>query len=386
MGRFSAKQFSASVASALMSGFILAVFAVTASAGQPARSPRELLKEAESFQKAGKLDGAIKDYRLFLQQYPNVAPVRSNLGAALAATGRYKEAIVEYQNALLLDNSPRIRLNLALAYYKASKLDEAVDNLKQVHAAMPGDLQPVLLLADCYLRLGQNKQVVTLLTPIRQANPNNLAVIYALGTALVRNGQADKGQVLINKIMGNGDSAAARLLLGTAKLMVKDYAGALKDLRKAVELDPHLPDVYSYYGVALLATGDQPEAQKAFRQALRGDPNDFQSNLNMGVLLRQDNKFEEALGYFKHALDVRPGDFGVLYQIASMELQMGQVDKARRDLEALVRISPNFTEAHVSLATAYYREKMKEQGDRERAIVEKLIAERQAAQVETHSK
>ncbi len=99
----------------------------------------------------------------------------------------------------------------------------------------------------------------------------------------------------------------------------------------------------------------------------------------MGYLLRNDTKYDDALGYFHHALEVRPGDLGVRYQIASVELSTGQVEQARADLESIVKESPEFTEAHVSLATTYYREKRKEDGDRERAIVERLTAERQAA-------
>ena len=57
---------------------------------------------------------------------------------------------------------------------------------------------------------------------------------------------------------------------------------------------------------------------------------------------------------------------------------LGQVEAARGHLESLVAEAPNFTEAHVSLATVYYREKRKSDGDRERAIVEKLNAEKQA--------
>jgi Tfp pilus assembly protein PilF len=53
------------------------------------------------------------------------------------------------------------------------------------------------------------------------------------------------------------------------------------------------------------------------------------------------------------------------------------VEAARSHLESLVEEAPNFTEAHVSLATAYYREKRKADGDRERAIVEKLNGEKQ---------
>jgi len=216
------------------------------------------------------------------------------------------------------------------------------------------------------------------LTSVQQANPDDLAIVYMLGTALVRDGQAHKGQVLIDRILKNGDSAEARLLLGTTKLMVSDFSGALADLQKAVDLNPDLPDLYSYYGAALLATGDQPGAQSAFERGLKDDPNNFDGNLRMGMLLRQDEKFDGAMRYLQHALEIRPGDVGVRYQIATVKLSLGRVDQARTDLESLVAEAPNFTEAHVSLATVYYREKRKADGDRERGIVEKLNAEKQA--------
>ena len=167
--------------------------------------------------------------------------------------------------------------------------------------------------------------------------------------------------------------------MGTTKFMVADFSGALQDLQKAVELNPQLPDVYAYYGQALLLTGDQGGARRAFERQLQMDPNNFESNLRMGVLLRQDQENERALGYLRHALQIRPGDPGVRYQIAAVELAQGQLEKAQHDLEKLVAESPQFLEAHISLATVYFRQKRKEDGERERALVAKLTAERQAA-------
>ena|SRR6266566_762118 len=362
----------------MLYGLLVFLLGAASSFAQAPRNPQELLKEAISLHQSGKLDQAIADYRLFLEQYPDIAQARSDLGAALAGAGRYEEAITEYQRALQLKPIPQVRLNLALAYYKSSKLSFAVDELNKVRRDLPNELRPTLLLADCYLRLGENKKVIDLLNPVQLANQDDLAIVYMLGTALVRDGQADRGQVLIDRILKNGDSAEARLLLGTTKLMVNDFSGALVDLQKAVELNPNLPDLYAYYGAALLATGDQPGAQKAFERALQGDANNFDANLRMGVLLRKDEKYDEAMPHLRHALEIRPGDAGVRYQIATVKLSLGQLEQARADLESLVAEAPNFTEAHVSLATAYYREKRKADGDRERAIVEKLNAERQA--------
>ncbi|MBV8864745.1 MAG: tetratricopeptide repeat protein, partial [Acidobacteriaceae bacterium] len=288
------------------------------------------------------------------------------------------DAIAEYKQALALKPSPQVRLNLALAYYKTGDFSTAIESLTAVHKEVPADMQAVTLLSDCYLKLGQNKEVIALLTPIQQAQPDNPTFIYLLGTALVRDGQTAKGQVIIDKILRNGDSAESRLLMGTAKYMIADFAGSRDDFAKAVELNPALPEAFAYYGMALLSTGDQAGARKAFERELQSDPNNFVANLHIGVLLRQDEENDAALTYLNHALQLRPGDPGVRFQIASIELAKGQLDMASRDLESLVSDSPNFIEAHVALATLYFREKRRADGERERAIYAKLNAERQA--------
>src|SRR5690242_6832666 len=135
MASRSSTRASASSTQPVLCGLILLSAGVLA--GHTIRTPEDLLKEAESLHRAGRLEQAIEDYRLFLGKYPDVASVRSDLGAALARAGRYEEAIAEYQRALRLDPLPEIRLNLALAYYKAAQLPLAAEALKKVHDEMP---------------------------------------------------------------------------------------------------------------------------------------------------------------------------------------------------------------------------------------------------------
>jgi Tfp pilus assembly protein PilF len=61
-------------------------------------------------------------------------------------------------------------------------------------------------------------------------------------------------------------------------------------------------------------------------------------------------------------------------------LSVGKIEDAQRELEQVIKDAPNFVEAHVSLATVYYREKRKQDGDREQATIKKLNAEIQAGQ------
>ena len=351
-----------------------AVFAQTDAA-------EEILKRAIALHQQGKIDAAIEAYRSYIAKRPDSVLALANLGAAYARAGRYQDAIQQYQHALKLQPGyAGAQLNLGLAYYKTGQAEAAASEFEKVHRAAPAELQPVLLLADCRLAMGENKKVIELLDPLATGRPDDLAIAYMLGTALIRDEQPARGQTVIDRILRHGDSAETWLLLGTAKLNAGDFPGALADLKKAVDLKPDLPDAWAYYGQALLRTGDPAAATEAYRKALAANPYSFAANMQMAILLKEAGDMPGARECLVRARQVRPKDLGLRYQLASVAMHEGNLDAARRGLEEIVKESPSYTEAHVTLATVYYRLKRKEDGDRERAIVQKLIAEAQRKQ------
>jgi Tfp pilus assembly protein PilF len=368
----------------VLPGLSLGLAAVLAAAQATMNNPAAaemaaVFDRAVELQKAGKLAEAIPEYERFLALQPGNVEARSNLGAAFAAQGRYAEAIEQYQQALrMAEGNAQVRLNLAMAYYKAADITTAAAELVKIVAAAPADKRAVLLLADCYLRLGENRKVIDLLTPWEDKDASDLTLAYLLGTALIRDDQVPKGQRLIDKIMGRGESAEAHLMLGTAYQMAQEWASARDEFAKAVALNSRLPGAHAYYGRALLATAATTAAGEQFRKELEINPNDFEANLFLGVLAKQEQEHDEAMARFQKALSVRPGDLGVRYQVGSLLLLTGKLEGARENLEAVVKDAPKFLEAHVSLATLYYRLKRKDDGDRERAIVQELSRERQA--------
>ncbi|HLK21952.1 MAG TPA: tetratricopeptide repeat protein [Bryobacteraceae bacterium] len=358
----------------------LCLCAQSALQGQTTQSPQELLKEAVTFHQQGKLEEAIHDYELFLDLYPDAPEVRSNLGAALAATGKYVQAIEQYKLALMKKSDPKLQLNLALAYYKTDDFGDAIVELEKVHESDRDNQKVLTLLADCYVHTGENKKAIDLLLPVFNAGTNDVAIEYVLGTALARDGQAELAQRVINPLMEGPDSAEKHMLLGTAKFAARDYPGALEEIRKAAEMNPNLPEVNSYYGQALFSNGRTEESKALFEKELTQNPNDFQSNVHLGLLLKQDQKYDEALKFLKRAQASHPGDVAVRLQIALVKMAQGKDQVALDELEDIVFTSPKFLEAHVSLSTLYYRLKRKEDGNREREIVQRLTAERQAEQ------
>jgi tetratricopeptide (TPR) repeat protein len=349
-----------------------------------AQSPQELVQDAIQKQQAGDLEGAVKEYRQFLKMAPGATAIHSNLGAALAGLGRFEEAVPEYRTALKQSpGSTQARLNLAIAYYKMGRISDAATQLARVHEQDPKNQQAILLLGDCYLRMGQNKDVIRLLEPEQKKSPDDLAVVYMLGTALLRNKQHDAGAALIDRILRNGESAETHLLLGMARLEAMEYPEAIADLTKAAEINPSMPDVYSYLGQAQMASGDMKAARDAFEKELTLNPNDFESNVRLAVLLKQEGNYERAHQLLDRALLVRPKDPGALYQVGATYLAAGDTNRALSALQALVKQYPEFLEPHVSLAQVYYRLRRKEDGDREREIVQTLKAAQDAQQSKT---
>ena len=342
-------------------------------------SSKALLARAIQLHQSGHYSEAIRQYRLFLKEQPDNFIALANLGAALAHEGLYEEAIEDYKKALKINpGNPGVEFNLGLAHYKALQLEDAAREFKHLYAIAPGNLKIALLLGDCYFRLGEYKKVAGLLGPLETRYPQERALIYLYGMALIRDGQVAKGEVEVNKILSHGNSAEAYLMLGAARLAIYDNAGAIDELSRSIKLNPKLPLAHYLYGKALLTLGHREKAMEMFREELAIDPNEFEPNLYLGVLLNQSQEYKEAAPYLARALQVRPGDPAVLYQVALAKIGTGNLTVAKTELEAIVKQSPSFLDAHVSLAQVYYRLHLKKDGDRERAIITKLNAEKQA--------
>jgi tetratricopeptide (TPR) repeat protein len=364
--------------------FILSVFLFTAAAAaqEPASATEfdKLAAQGVQLHQAGDILGAIDAYQAALRLEGAHPGVRSNLGAAYVRLGKYDEAIEQYQEALRADpTNATFRFNLGLAYYKAARLPDAIEAFEAV-TSNGGNNAAVLLLGDALLQSGEFQKAIDLLTPREAEFASDLAFGYVLGTALLRTGQRDRAQVYLDRIFKAGESAEAHLLMATALIETRDYPGAVLELQKALALNPDLPTLRTVYGRALLGAGDHEGAVRELQRALLANPNDFEANLQLGALLRRDERHEESARYLRRANELRPHDPAARFGLAGALLSLGEVDESRQLLERVVADVPEYTEAHVMLATCYYRLKRREDGDRHRAIAERLRQKEQERQ------
>ena len=155
------------------------------------RTPIASWRAALELHQAGDILGAIDAYKAALAIAPTRADALSNLGAAYVRLGQYDEAIKQYEAALKADAlNNAVRLNLALAYYKSARPNDAIPQLKRVVSVRPrGEERLPGARATATCRPGRTRSSSSLLKPREQMFGGDLAFAYLLGTALLRHGR-----------------------------------------------------------------------------------------------------------------------------------------------------------------------------------------------------
>ena len=359
--------------------------AAAGTAARPAvsRDAAAIAARALELQKQGRLAAAAAEYERFLQLVPQSWEVLSNLGVIRAQLGELRKG----RGPVPAGAAPRrpapaaggaIHYNLAVALYKAGRMRDAAGELESVLKAQPGHPAAPLLLADCRLQLGEWRQVIALLDPLLERDPENQAILYMLGTALMRDRQYERGQRVLDRILRRGDSAEAHLVLAIASREAKDDLAAEKELRRALELNPGLPTANALLGEVLVKRATRPEPSRRCAASSRSTRTTSTRTCCSPCCCARTRRTAKRSQHVTKALALRPGDPGARLQAALVHVAEGRLEAARQLLEPLVAEEPSFSEAHVSLATVYYRLGRREDGNREQQVVQRLKAEQRA--------
>lgn len=340
----------------------------------PAQDAGLLYRQGVDRQQQGDLAGAAGLYKESLKLDGTNIAARSNLGAALAGLGRYDEAIPEYRQALKSAPEPArpyLQRNLALAYYKSGRFQEAAPLLMSLHEAQPENRDATLLAADCLLQLGEPAKSLALLEPISGDAANDKALAYVLGIVYLKTGRTSEAQRVLDPILKDKSSAEGNYALGMAMFTSGDYPSATRAFERALQLNPSLPHLHSYYGLTLLFTGDPDAALAAFGKQLAADQNDYEANFESGVILSHRGRYREAEPLLRRAALLRPNSPAVRLALAEVLIGKNQVAEARKELEAAVHQWPEFGAAHARLAQVYTKAGLQAAASRERLLAAK---------------
>jgi tetratricopeptide (TPR) repeat protein len=134
----------------------------------------------------------------------------------------------------------------------------------------------------------------------------------------------------------------------------KDYQGAIKELKHAVEEYPRFVTALNLIGMLHLRLNELDKADEAFKQALKIDPEAYEPLLNRSVALFRLTQFKDAESLLRKTLKVKPDSAFAYYYLGRTLQKLGRNDEAEKALLKCTELKPGeISEAHRLLAAIY---------------------------------
>lgn len=141
---------------------------------------------------------------------------------------------------------------------------------------------------------------------------------------------------------------------------VRDYDSAIRDFRRALEMQANFPSAHNRLGRALMAKGQLSDATEAFRKAIeqRGG-NYFAAQYNLAFALQQQGDTENALKAYDAAISQRGGSYpDAFYQKGLILLNQNRDGEAATAFnKAIEQNNHQDADANQALGVALARQK-----------------------------
>ena len=217
-------------------------------------------------------------------------------GNALAAQKKYAEAIIEYKNAIKIDQQfGEAHLQLAKAYEETKDYARALKSYVRAADLMPENADVQLAAARLLVLAGKFEDAKARAEGVLARDPKNVP---------------------------------ANLVVGSALVGLKDVDGAIKQVEDAVALDPLEGSTQTTLGVLQLAKGDLARAESAFNEAVRLKPQSIEARVSLASFLWMQKRMPDAENELKAALALDPKNVLVNRALAAFYMQSSRPNEA----------------------------------------------------------
>lgn len=290
-----------------------------------------LLTEADAQLAAGETQLAESRLRSALQEgwliSGTVAAVEGRLEDARAAFEGASRSAADQTNALA-----------ALAYVELEGGDpaKAVPLLRQIVSRNPSSGGLRRMLAQALVADGHADQAVQELEEVVAAVPGDLETTFALASGYLQLDKVEEAERLFGRIAEARPIPQTQVLIGRTYRDARRPGRARDALEQALRIDPEVRRARYYLGtVELLEKGADglDGAVRWFRAELERFPDDPMASLYLGMALAEQRRFEEALPLLEKAAEWPPTRLDALRFLGRGHLALGRAEKATELLE-----------------------------------------------------
>jgi Flp pilus assembly protein TadD len=274
-----------------------------------------------------------------------------NLGSALAAQGKYQDALAVYQHALALHPGDERILNEFGATLENSgdwRLAQKV--FQQDIADHPGTCNARFNLARSELRHDQANSAEQQFRTMLAQCPADATIHSGLGAALDTEGHSDAAEAEFRAALQiDAHDFTALYNLGGLALQAGQPQQAADFLQGAVEQRPNDVDAHQQLAAAYALSGRISDAVIQLREAITLSPVDPDLHGQLSHALASTGQLEQAIAERKTALHLRANDADDWNNLGVLEARAGRIAEAREDFLRALQLAPNHAQARTNL-------------------------------------
>jgi tetratricopeptide (TPR) repeat protein len=246
-------------------------------------------------------------------------------------------------------------LYLAVAQVaEGANLEGGIPMLRQaIEKRHPKEAEFYRQLANAYRTTGEIQAAIPFYEEALRRSPNDAAARIDYAQALTDAGRPADAIRLLEADKPNG--APSLNALGAAWLAANKPAESAAVLRRALRLDPDLPETHVNLGSALSLLGNRAGAIAALSDAIRLRPGSAAAHGNLASILYANGDFDQAKEHFERAIRGDPKDAVARYNYGRALAERKLYGDAEAQLSAAVRLDPHLAEAAVSLGLVLSR-------------------------------
>ncbi len=228
-----------------------------------------------------------------------LADTHARLGDAAEREGRPLEAVQEYQRAAELQpNEPHLFVwGAELLLHRA--FEPAIEVFTKGHRLFPDSVRMLLGLSVATYDQGRTEQGEQLLLQACDLNPSDPTPYLFLGKLQEAEKIEPPGWMDRLKRFArlHPQNALAHyyyaVALGKQSSGTDNFALAESELKRAIELDPHLGNAYLQLGILYSSKKDMPAAIAAFQKAIETLPLPDEAHYRLAQIYRQTGELEK---------------------------------------------------------------------------------------------
>lgn len=269
---------------------------------------------------------------------------------------RSDEAIEHYMKAAEVETSPApyLRTRLAQLYIRDNKLDEALEEIERALKGASDDVELRQLHAGVLAALQRSDDAAAEYEGLIVAEPEKEELYLLLASLYAQSGKLDNALAVLDRLRKiNADSVFAAYYSARIYAAQGENEKALSNFKRALEIEPNAETVALDYARFLGKLDRVDEGIAVCERYLAVNPGSIGARQLRAQFLLYVNKLDEALEDYQEIGKRQNDPAEVLFKIALIKLERHDVDGAINDFNLVLAKSPDFTNAHYYLATAY---------------------------------